>query len=214
MKAAIFDMDGVLIDSEPFWRRAEKEVFGQVGVRLSDEMCEQTMGYRIDDVVAHWYQRQPWQGKSLRQVEAEITSKVVALIRGHGLPMDGVYEILHILKENDFRLGLASSSSMMLIDATVEKLRIRAVFDAVCTATEERAGKPDPAVYLTAANRLGVESKECIVFEDSISGVRAAKAADMWTVAIPPPNLWEDHRFDAADLKLRSLQHFKLSMLG
>ena len=83
MRAAIFDMDGVLIDSEPLWRRAEKQVFGTVGIKLTEEMCEQTMGLRTDEVIAYWYKRFPWSGKSLKSVEQELVAAVPSLTPRH-----------------------------------------------------------------------------------------------------------------------------------
>src|SRR5688572_9324679 len=92
--AAIFDMDGLLIDSEPIWREAEKTIFKQVGLDLSDEMCAQTMGLRIDEVVQHWYTIRPWSNKSLKQIETEVLDAVERLIIQRAQPMEGVYDIL------------------------------------------------------------------------------------------------------------------------
>ena len=89
MRAAIFDMDGLLIDSEPLWKRAEQEVFSELGVHLTDDDCEQTLGYRTDMVVAHWYRRFPWESPPQQSVANDINAKVEELISLHGEAMPG-----------------------------------------------------------------------------------------------------------------------------
>ncbi len=111
MQAAIFDMDGLLIDSEPLWRRAEKQVFSTVGIPLTETMCEETMGLRTDEVVQHWYQRFPWSGKNPETVEQELVVTVQHLIATQGEALAGVHETLTIFKEAEVPLGLASSSA-------------------------------------------------------------------------------------------------------
>ena len=213
MQAAIFDMDGLLIDSEPLWRRAEKQVFGTVGITLTEAMCEETMGLRTDEVIQHWHQRFPWSGKSLEAVERELVATVQHLITTQGEALAGVHETLTIFKDAGFPLGLASSSAACLIEATVEKLGIRDHFYALCSAAEEAHGKPDPAVYLTTAKRLAVSPAECVAFEDSFSGLCSARAAGMTVVAVPAAAHYDDPRFDQADIKLRSLTDFSLGLL-
>ncbi|MDH3603218.1 MAG: hexitol phosphatase HxpB, partial [Candidatus Tectomicrobia bacterium] len=208
MKAVIFDMDGLLIDSEPLWHEVEKEVFGALGIALTDAMCEETTGLRTDEVVAYWYEKQPWQGgsvKSLEDVAHEILIRMQELIHAHGVALQGVYDVLQLLQHRQLTLGIASSSPPALIDAVVDKLRIRHYFQVLCSAIDEEFGKPHPAVYLTAAKRLGLSSRDCLVFEDSINGIRAAKAAGMVTVAVPAVHQYADERFDEAHFKLRSL---------
>lgn len=213
-KAAIFDMDGVLIDSEPLWRRAEIEVFGSVGLYLTEDMCEQTTGYRIDEVVAHWYGQQPWQGKSRKTVEDEILATLMALVETHGTAMAGIYTVLGLLKRQGFKLGLASSSPHVLIESVVGKLGIERDFQICCSAMDEAHGKPDPGVYLSALEGMGVESGDCIAFEDSVAGIRAARAAGIMTIAVPAAGRFEDERFDEADLKLLSLENFSLDIMA
>ncbi len=81
----VFDLDGLLIDSEPFWRRAEMEVFATVGVELTESETRQTMGLRIDDAVRHWFERRPWQGMAPVEVERAVTSRVAELIEAGGI---------------------------------------------------------------------------------------------------------------------------------
>jgi HAD superfamily hydrolase (TIGR01509 family) len=213
MRAAIFDMDGVLIDSEPLWRRAEKEVFGSVGISLTKEMCLGTMGLRLDEVVAYWHQRFPWTVKSLKQVEEEVLSVMHALISKEGKALRGVHETLKRLQGADLMLAIASSSPLGLIEAVVDKLEIRSFFQTLCSADEDEYGKPDPAVYLRTASYLAVDPRECLVFEDSLLGVRSAKSAGMTVVAVPAADQYSDPRFDEADFKVRSLPEFSFDMM-
>ena len=213
MQAAIFDMDGLLIDSEPLWRRAEKQVFGTVGIALTEAMCEETMGLRTDEVIQHWYQQFPWSRKSPEMIEQELVTTVQHLIATQGEALAGVYEILTIFKDAGLPLGLASSSASCLIEATAEKLGIRDYFCVLCSATDEIRGKPDPAVYLTTAKRLGVSAACCVAFEDSFTGLCSAQAAGMTVVAVPAAAHYDDPRFDRADIKLRSLTEFSFGLL-
>ena len=214
MKAAVFDMDGLLIDSEPLWREAERFTFQSVGINLTDEMCHETLGLRSDEVVEYWYNKFPWTGSGLDAVQMELMTTVQRLISTRGQPLTGVYTILSMLSDRGLKLGLASSSPPRLIETVVCQLEIRKYFYVMCSAVNEERGKPDPAVYLTTARKLGVEPSDCIAFEDSVPGVRSAKAAGMSVVAVPTAGqLWE-HEFDSADLKLNSLADFSLEMLG
>ena len=214
MRAAIFDMDGLLIDSEPLWRLAEIEVFARVGVALNDAMCEQTMGLRISEVVGHWYRAYPWQGRSREWVEEQIARRVEQLVRERGVALPGTRAVLAALAAAACPMALASSSSPALIDAVVETLDLGRYFAIRCSASDEEHGKPHPAVYLTAAARLGVDPAACVAFEDSVTGVSAAKAAGMRVVAVPAENQYHDRSFDQADLKLRSLADISLEQLG
>jgi sugar-phosphatase len=206
--AVIFDMDGLLIDSEPLWKTAEREVFACVGVTITPELAEITMGLRTDEVTAFWYERQPWAGPSLADVENAVIDRVAQLIEERGEPKDGVERILRFWRERRFPIGLASNSPDRLIAVAMRKLAVGHYFDALCSSVHERQGKPHPAVYLTAAAKLGVPPASCVVFEDSVPGVHAAKAANMSVVAVPAPEHFHDPGFAVATLKLRSLREF------
>ena len=212
-RAAIFDMDGVLIDSEPLWQAAEKAVFARLGIELTDAMCRQTMGMRIDDVVRHWFARFPWECKSHTTVQAEIVDGVSAEIAARGEAMPGVEEVLDLFSRSGWKIGLASSSPLALIHAVVQQLGIEPYFSALCSAFDEQQGKPHPAVYLTAARRLNVEPSSCIAFEDSAAGVASAKAASMKVVVVPDRAPLIGEAFGEADLELTSLAHFSGDLL-
>ncbi|MCA9364540.1 MAG: hexitol phosphatase HxpB [Candidatus Moranbacteria bacterium] len=204
-EAVIFDMDGLLIDSEPLWMEAEITVFRALGVPLTEGLCRKTMGMRIDEVVEHWFSLYPWQGRSQEDVSREILETVTSLVLEKGEFLPGAYKALLFSRKRCDRVALASSSDMSLINAVFQKLDLGDFFDVVCSGADEVYGKPHPAVFLSVATKLDVLPSECLVFEDSLNGVIAAKAAKMRCVAVPSFEMISDERFSLADEKLSSL---------
>ncbi|QYJ86594.1 hexitol phosphatase HxpB [Shewanella mesophila] len=205
LAAVIFDMDGVLIDSEPSWQSAELNVFSQLGLAISLEDTLQTTGLRIDQVVEFWYQRHPWDNYDNRATANAIVDQVAAEILTNGQAMNGVIQALDACKNRGLKIGLATSSSSPLIDAVMQKLAIRAYFDAVCSAESLTFGKPHPEVYLQCARVLGVTPTSCLAIEDSFNGLIAARAANMRCAVIPAPHEAEQPRWAAAHHQLRDL---------
>jgi len=205
LRAAIFDMDGLLVDSEPLWQEAGLEVFGALGVPITREAFIETRGMRADEVVALWFRRHPWQGPAEREVHARLLETVAALVRTRGRAMPGALEAIASMRRRTGRLGLASSSPAMVIDAVLETLGVRDTFDTVHSAEHEAYGKPHPAVFLSAAGLLGVPPTDCVVLEDSLAGVVSAKAARMACIAVPEDAQAADPRFSIADRVLGSL---------
>jgi mannitol-1-/sugar-/sorbitol-6-/2-deoxyglucose-6-phosphatase len=213
VRAVVFDMDGMLIDSEPMWRRATVAALNGIGVPITDQDALETTGLRTDEMVEHWYGVHPWPDPPRKVVEGEIETRVIDLIREHGIPNPGVPDILETLTAAGYPLGIASSSASEIIQAVLDTLGLASFFAVVQSAEHEPFGKPHPAVYIEAARRLGVPPTQCVAFEDSPNGVIAAKAARMLCVAVPDPALADDRRFLAADLHLPALTEFRLDML-
>lgn len=206
IEAVIFDMDGVLIDSEPFWREAEIEVFKQVGVQLTEKMCLETMGLRVDELVNYWYRKHPWSDFEADVLENQIIESMVDRIELDGAAKDGAIQTIEFFKARDLKLALASSSPYRIIKAVINRLKISEKFECIYSAEEEKYGKPHPGVYLTTAQKLGVSPSACLAIEDSFNGVLAAKAARMVCVAVPEFSIPPDPRFVIADLMLNSLE--------
>jgi len=211
--AVIFDMDGVLIDSEPLWKIAMEEVFRAVGSNLTKADFQKTVGLRIDEVVRFWYQYEGWKNVTPEKIEQDIVNRMVSLIKAHGKPLEGVPETLRFLSENNKKIGLATSSYAILIDAVLEVLELSSFFDFTHSAEHEDFGKPHPAVYLTTAEKLGVSPVRCLVVEDSLNGIISAKAARMKVVCIPekthyvePKLALADHRFESMSEMLKALR--------
>jgi mannitol-1-/sugar-/sorbitol-6-/2-deoxyglucose-6-phosphatase len=204
----LFDMDGLLVDSEPFWKIAEKEVFGSLGLNLNDELLRQVMGFRLNEVVEHWYRYQPWPNANFRKTENDILDCMEKFMREGANALPGVMESLETVKEKGYACAVASSSSMRLIETVVDKLNIRAYFDLLYSAEYEAYGKPHPGIFISAANKLGSAPVHCLVLEDSVNGVIAAKAARMTCIAVPEKEKFEDPRFSIADYRLKSMEEF------
>ena len=208
IKVAIFDMDGLLIDSEPLWQEVETTVFQKIGMPITPEMCTQTQGMRIDQVVPYWADQFPGCVTDVGAVVAEIMHGVISLVQEKGMPKDGVYETLNFMKAKKIKMAIASSSYMTLINTVVEKLDIAAYFDVLHSAESEEYGKPHPGVYISTAQKLGIAPEQCIAFEDSFNGVLAAKAARMTCVCVPDIAFKGSAKLAIADIILDSLGDF------
>ncbi len=206
--AVIFDMDGVLLDSEPFWQEAEIEIFATVGIHLTRAQCIETTGLPVNDVVAYRHTQNPWNHKSLDQVSHEILVGVELRVRERAILLDGVIDVLKFFENRRIPTALASSSAMRLINTVLKKFSMENTFRVVHSTEREEYGKPHPAVFLTTAKHLHVPPEHCLVIEDSFNGLVAAKAARMKTVVIPMAAQWNETRFDIADNKLKSLREF------
>ncbi|MCA1750218.1 MAG: hexitol phosphatase HxpB [Cryomorphaceae bacterium] len=213
IRAAIFDMDGLLVNSEPFWRKAEMECFAKVGITLSEDDCRETMGFRLNEVVALWYSRQPWQGASLADVEADIIETVSRYILEEAVPLPGVSEAIDICRKAGLKTAVASSSPMKLIESVVKRFDLESQFDCLHSAQHEEFGKPHPAVFIRTARTLGVKPEECVVFEDSFHGMVAGLAARMRVIAVPAAEDFDRPEFKAARLLLPDLRAFNPEIL-
>ena len=213
MQAAIFDMDGLLIDSEPLWREAEVDVFGAVGVPLTEDMCRETTGLRHDVVVRHWHARYPWDEPGLDDMTGRLLEAAQGLIVERGVLMPGAEEAIRLLHQHGLQLAIASSSPKSLIEAVVRKFELGEYFGVLHSADDEKAGKPDPAVYLSTMAMLNVSGSDCLAFEDSVSGIRAAKTAGAMVVAVPDPAAAHKPEFAEADVILASLEEFSTDLI-
>lgn len=206
--AVIFDMDGVLIDSEPLWKIAMEETFREVGCNLTKKDFQKTVGLRIDEVVAYWFSHTGWEGVSEKEVENRIIQRVIALIEERGAPLPGVVETLSYLKKAGKHIGLATSSYAVLIAAVLRTLNLEDAFHFVHSAEHEEYGKPHPAVYLSVAEKLGVEPRRCLVVEDSLNGIISGKAAKMTVICIPEKTHHPEPKLILADVHYESMTDF------
>ncbi len=188
LKAVIFDMDGIIIDSEPLWAKAEQYIFSSVGVRLTKELCKQTACMTTKEVTDFWFKRFPWTNHSLESIENRVIDSVGDLIQTEGEAIEGIRDLVHKLKNKGLKIGLSTNSPERLIPLVLEKVGILTYFDAWSSAENERNGKPCPDVYLSTASKLGVDPKYCMAIEDSPSGIEAAKQAGMYVTSLICPN--------------------------
>ena len=203
--AVIFDMDGILIDTEPVWRQVETEIFKRVGMVLEYEDTAETMGMPIREVVRFRHSQQPWSTPSIDDVAEEILQRVVDYVAAHGVLIPGALESVQAAAELGLPIGLASSSSHRLIDAVVDRLKLRHYFSAYTSSEDVETGKPSPDVYRHNADLLGVAPQRCLAIEDSRNGVVSALAAGMICCAIP-------HAYWQGDLEVARAQYRLESM--
>lgn len=213
MAAVIFDLDGLLIDSEPYWRQAELEVFGALGLDLDEDQLRETMGLRIDDAVAHWWERRPWEGMAPVEVERMITARVVELVTTTGTPLPGSLEAVALCDRLGLPVGVCSDSYAEVVEAALRRLGLETVVRAWHSAEWEPLGKPHPGAYLSTAAKLGVAATACLAVEDSFHGAIAAKAARMRVVAVPEPATFDSPRWGFCEARLGSLTEFDEGLL-
>jgi HAD superfamily hydrolase (TIGR01509 family) len=209
----IFDMDGLLIDSEPYWQEAGIETLQQFNVTLTLEQYHHTTGLRTKEWIEYWFHYFNLDQRFAKEAGDTIVNKAIEKIEKKGEPMPGAGTILPFFKERNFKIGLATSSPLALIDVVVEKLQIRKYLDAVSSAETLPFSKPHPEVYLNCAALLHASPLECICFEDSFNGMISVKAARMKCVIIPAPDQFALPKWGAADIKIPSLIDFNESML-
>lgn len=179
MKAVIFDMDGVLVDSQPYHFKADIDTMAEYGVIKDQKFYESFAGTLTADRM-----RTLKEMFGLDVPVEEMTIKrenMILDIMGKEdiKPVSGIPEFLRSIKEKGLTTAVASSSDYKLINLILDRLKIAQYFDSVTSGSDVKRGKPSPDVFLLAAERIGIEPAECLVVEDSENGVKAAKAAGM-----------------------------------
>lgn len=210
---ALFDMDGLLLDTEPLWTRSMQTVSERHRIPVKPYQFKETTGLKIKEVVHYWSLKYPWSGAGIDQVTEEVIDDIIALAKSEGRVMPGVIELLSGLRGRGLKLGVATSSPTRMLVELIRFFQLEHYFDVVCSADEVGFGKPHPAVYLHCANLLQSSPLNCVVFEDSFNGMLSGKSARMAVVAVPDPHQFDDPRFAIADWKLRSLEDFDFQIL-
>jgi len=208
VNAVIFDMDGLLLDSEDFWQHSEFTQFSALGVPLTLADTKKTVGWRCDYVVRYWYEQAPWQGPTQGEVADAIIDGVIAQIKSKGRLLPGAQHAIELCKQLGLPVALATSSNHRMMRETLRHFGLLSLFDATCSAEFLPYAKPHPQVYMDCAASLNVNPLRCICFEDSFNGMIAAKAAKMKCVVVPAAAQLQQARWGAADLKISSLQNF------
>lgn len=131
IKAVIFDMDGVIIDSEPLWRRAMIQSFEEIGIPFSDEHCRITTGLRFKEVAEFWFKKHGIKHISIDKFDELVINRLCDLIKQEGKTMKGVIEALVFLKSKNLKIGIGTSSNTKLMNTVVDVLNIRPYFDGV-----------------------------------------------------------------------------------
>lgn len=209
-KAVIFDMDGVIVDSEPLHRRAIRDTFAPHGVTVLDEDLREYVGTPTAIAIQDFAERNDLEVavKSLREDHRNHLRRLYA----EGIPISGALELLESVHASDLRLGLASSTDRDLIEVVLDRLALQGFFDAVVSAEEVNQPKPMPDIYLEAARRLDCEPKACTAIEDSQAGVLSAKGAGMRCIGFRSPHSL-DQDIRRADAVVEDLWELDLDRL-
>ena len=211
IKAVIFDMDGVIVDSEPLHIEADKMVLEEYGVEISDDILRYYAG--VTDA-AMWKELK--EIYNLEHTVDELTEKPAKLklkIFGEKeLKMiDGIRELIGLLKKRGVKVGLASSSHRELIGIVLDKLGIAEFFDVIVSGGDVAESKPAPDIFLKASALLGVGPGDCLAIEDSEQGVKAAKEAGMKCVGYINANSG-DQDLSMADLTVSSIRDIDINL--
>ncbi len=214
LKAVIFDMDGILINSEPYWKMAEQEIFSRHGIDPSFYyQLPDTTGLRIDQVVKLWLKVADNRTANPVLITQQIIDFVSDKIRSERPLLPGVKKALQLCQHNGLKIGLASASPLSMITTVVSLFDLHPYFITLSSAESLPYSKPHPQVYLNAANALGVDPLQCLAIEDSINGMVAAKSARMRVITVPSEEQRDWPVWSLADYKLDSLNELSESML-
>jgi len=199
IKLAIFDMDGTIADSEKIAQRVTIEFFKKKGIIINKKEQKDIFGLNWKDLVREILKRNRMEYS--QTLKDTLKERYVRTMKKEVAAVAGVYDLLIFLKKN-LQLALATNSRMREVDIICSKLGFDKFFDLKLARDHVKNAKPDPEIYLKAANTLNAEPDECIVFEDSVVGIRAAKSAGMRCIAIT--NTYPSEFLKAADLIIES----------
>jgi beta-phosphoglucomutase family hydrolase len=202
-KAVIWDMDGVIADTASYHLKAWQGVFREKGLDFTEEDFRRNFGQRNDTIIRNTL------GEDISQSEIDVIASDKERnfrhrVRQNIKPLPGAIKLITALKEHGFSMALASSAPMENIQLVIRGLGIESSFQAIVSGKEVTEGKPSPQVFLLAAERLGVEPKDCIVIEDAVAGVTAAKRAGMYCLAVTGTH--PRHSLTEADLVVDTLE--------
>lgn len=208
-KLFIFDMDGVIIDSEPLHFEVDILTMKQFGVEITKEELEQFVGMTNPEMWSIIKPRYQLQQTIDELIKVQLDLKIQYLENTQILPIDGIPELIQQLKDNQIQLAIASSSPRRFIEGVLNKFNIADQFHYVLSGEEVNKGKPEPDIYLEVASQLKVHPDDCMVLEDSRNGVLAAKRANMYCIGYVNPNSGNQD-LSLADKIVTSIHDIKL----
>ena len=182
-KAILFDLDGTLVDSMWMWEKIDIEFLGRYGYKVPETLQKDIEGMSFSETAVYFKEHFEIP-LTLDEIKACWTQMSIDKYRYEVPPKPGSIEFLKYCREYGIRTGIATSNGREIVDAVIESLDLGGYLDVITTACEVNAGKPEPDIYLEVAKRLGVEPKECLVFEDIPAGIIAGKRAGMTVIAV------------------------------
>jgi len=183
-KAVIFDLDGTLIDSMSIWRRVDREFLGKRGIQVPEDLFAHLPYGNSYIQTATYFKDRFGLSDSVEEIMNEWTQTVCWHYENDIILKTGVQDVIDWLNLNGIHIGMGTSNSYDLAVAALKQHNLLSHFKTIITGCLELKGKPYPDIYLKAALELSVKSEECIVIEDTLSGIRAAKNAGMYAIAI------------------------------
>ena len=210
IKAIIFDMDGVLIDSEKIWDNAEKTVFSSYGISVTEKDQLLTRNMNMLEVSEYWSKKaiRPF---SLETSQQQVIEHVCQQIQKKPLAMQGALNLLRHIQLSNLPIGLATNAPKQVCSTVLTCLEIEAYFNSIQTADDVENTKPHPEIYLKSAENLQVEPHHCLVFEDSPTGVKAAHEAGMQVIYVNPRRMADASILTIIRSALNSLDQFSWS---
>lgn len=210
IKAIIFDMDGVLIDSEQIWDEAEKTVFSSYGISVTEADQLLTRNMNMLEVSEYWSKKSlsPF---SMQASQQGVIDHVCQQIQKKPRAMEGALNLLKHLQRSNLPIGLATNAPRPVCNTVMQCLEIEQYFTSIQTADDVENTKPHPEIYLKSASTLQVEPNHCLVFEDSPTGVKAAYAAGMQVIYVNPRRRADTSILTIIRSALVSLEHFSWS---
>lgn len=209
-RGVIWDMDGVIIDSADLHFQSWRETLAKHGISMDREQFEQGFGRRNDDIIAGIIKR-PITPEEIVAIGKEKEAEYRRIVKGNAHFFPGVLELMSSLKEGGFKQAVASSAPSDNLALVISEMRLEPFISATVDASGVSKGKPDPEVFLKAAEKLGLPPTSCLVIEDAVAGVEAAKRGGMAVVAVT--NTHPREKLAAADMVLTSLEDVEPSQL-
>jgi HAD superfamily hydrolase (TIGR01509 family) len=203
-EAVIFDMDGVIVASEPYSVQALSDILRTYGIVPTVEDLQRSYGRRIRDDLADYFARYAVTA-DLDSAIAHKHARYYHLAAGHLKPFAGVFPLLRRLRRHGYRLALASSGDRIKVAFGIQALGLNGIFATVVSGDDVAQSKPHPEIYLLAAQRLGVMPQACVAIEDAPAGVEAATQAGMRCIAVT--NSVPSEQLQKADLIVDSLEN-------
>ncbi len=184
IQAILFDLDGLMVDSEPHSRASWQAVMARRGVTLEPSVLDGILGQRLIETARLFVERYNL-SDAPEQLSQEKEAYQIAYLNGQVKPMPGLSVLLDDVERRGVRTAVASSGARVYVQAVLDEIRLAHQFETLVTAEDVVHGKPAPDVFLLAARAVDVPPEQCLVLEDAPSGIQAAKAAGMRCVAIP-----------------------------
>jgi beta-phosphoglucomutase family hydrolase len=202
IKAVLWDMDGVLVDTAPFHYQAWRELFAGLGHPLSEREFRSTFGLRNDDILRTVLGSMP--SERLREMGRRKEELFREAIRGKAEPLPGAISLLNRMRAAGMKTAVVSSAPRLNVETLLDALELADAFDTLVAEEDAERGKPDPQGYQVAAERLGMTPEECVVIEDAPGGVEAAKRAGMRCIGLAAGR--EPGALAAADIVVGGLE--------